>query len=574
MKTKPMLRNVSITLLLFFAFFLGTGLHLHAQEEWEKEGEIKSAEVVISKERELTLPPAVRNFSKIQMLKQEPANSALSYQIQAFKPEIPSNLSRVRFPSLSPSKENTINPQNSIKLGFGNYLSPIGELDIHSNANDMVAAGLQLQHRSALEGPVDGRNSGNGETLGRIYGRVFSDTEELSGSMSYKNRFLHYYGYAPGDRIDNRDSIMQHFNTLKVDARVQSVGDEYPAHYFLQGEVFRHTDRFENGETSYVIDGGLNFTLTPGFDLDLKAGFQNQTLEGFQNFSRSLLSLSPTVHFNQSGIDIEAGVSFMQMRDSVSNRLRVFPVVNAQFRPVGFLQVYGKVDGNVQMNTFRSLSEENMWLTAYSSMPFTERTLGFAGGAKLFLEPGIQVHAGAEMGFYENLYHFVQAEPTLGFPHALGMRALVDQGESSIMNAFAEVSFDRLERVHVSARLDYFDYKLDEVIAAWHRPDLQASFLMNVKATDALRFSLKGLYMAGLQARDVVDETLLIQINPDALIIPLEDIIDVQVGIDYKLNQQFSAFGLVTNLLGKNYERYWRYPVRGLQVQAGIIWRF
>jgi len=565
----PKSMNIIRTLLVLFC--LSLTLFAQAQEVWEKEGEIQSAEVIISKERELTLPPGVRNFSKIPSPDPSPMQSLLNYQMRSIKPEIPSNLARVRFPSVSAEKTNELLPQNKIKLGFGNFLSPLAELEVHSNANEQVAAGLQVHHSSALEGPVGGRNSGNGQTMGRLYGKVFSSTEELSGALAYRNRFLHYYAYEPGEAV-NRDSIFQEFNTLNVEAKIESVGDEYPIQYFLDGRVVQHKDRFENSENTFNVDGGLRFPVVKGFDLALKGGYQRQDIDGFQNLTRSLIRVSPTVHFSQIGIAIEAGLNLVQRNDSLENKWRIFPVLNATYAPIEWLQVYGKADGGIQMNTFYSLTEENPFVTAHTAMPFTERSIGFAGGARLFFNPGIQFHFGADIGFYRDMFYFVNEMDAREFPQQLGMVAIVDEGESNILNAFAEFSFDRLQHIHFSLRVDYFRYTLAQLEAPWHMPDFQASLLTKIKATDALSFTVGGTYMRGLQAFSLPSEPVVPM--PDSAIEPLDDFIDVQLGVEYRLNKQFSAFGTVNNLLGQNYERYWRYPVRGLQVQAGIIWRF
>ena len=52
--------------------------------------------------------------------------------------------------------------------------------------------------------------------------------------------------------------------------------------------------------------------------------------------------------------------------------------------------------------------------------------------------------------------------------------------------------------------------------------------------------------------------------------IELDNIIDLNFKIDYLLSEKFSAFLSLENILGNNYQRYYRYPVRGIQVMAGL----
>jgi hypothetical protein len=545
-----------------------------AQETgWEKEGEIKAAEVIISKERDLTLPPAVRNFSKVQMQRVDADRSRLQYQMQPIKPIIPSSLPRLRFPTVTPEKSNELYPQNHIKLGFGNFLAPIGELDIHSNANDLVAAGMQVHHRSALEGPVDSRNSGNGETLGRIYGKVFGENEELTGSIGYRNRFLHYYGYPEGFEV-NHDSIRQEFNTLMVDLGVRSVGYDVPFRYFLNGQALRHNDVRGAGEMNYQIDGGVRFKMLEGFDLDLKGGYQYSKMEGPVKQQRSLVYMNPSVHFEQSGVAVEAGIKAFSFADTAESRFRIFPSIHATFNPIDNIHIYGSADGYVRMNTFYSLTEENMFMSNLSPLQNTIRTIGFRGGAKFFLDPGMSFHIGADYGIYRDMFFFVNnTDPNMLFPQRFGFEALYDAGEVDILNPYAEFSFNQLQRVHFSIRGDYFRYDMGELATPWHRPQYQISSLLKVMPVESLSIGAGVLYLGGLQARDfesAEDDPLIMR----ETFLALEDIIDLHLNVEYRLSKPFSAFVMGNNLLGRNYERYWKYPVRGLQVSGGLIWRF
>ena len=49
---------------------------------------------------------------------------------------------------------------------------------------------------------------------------------------------------------------------------------------------------------------------------------------------------------------------------------------------------------------------------------------------------------------------------------------------------------------------------------------------------------------------------------------------DINLGVEYQLNKQFSAFVRATNLLNKQYLRFNNYPVAGLEIMLGVSYKF
>lgn len=564
---------------LVFVLAFGIVQQSFAQETWErKEGEIESAEVVISKERELTLPIANRNFQKIPPISLSGAFGKQQYNFVDVPFKIPVSVTRTRYPSVTPEKSTETNQYNHVKLGFGNFLSPLAEISINSNENQQLAAGGELNHRSSLLGPVDGRNSGNGGTSGRLYGKIFSGKEILSGSLAYSNRFLHYYGYPEGFEI-NRDSIRQTFQTLNVDLGIESVGDEYPINYKLRGFGINHRDAFDVAETTYGVNGMVGGELTEGIKINLHAGLLASNYEGESILKRSLIDLKPTVAFEASGVLIEVGVkAVIQSDSSESSQTRIFPFLQAEFAPFDELKVYANVDGGVEMNTYHSLSNQNMFVSGKAELQNTIKKIGFGGGAKAYFNPGFSFHAGFDFGLYEQMPFFTgNWNPFSVAPDRFSYYTQYDNGEVQLLNGFGEISYSRLGNVSISLRADYYNYTMDQLEVPFHMPNLKLSSILSWQIVPSFTLSSQIYYLGGLQAPDfglLTCDDCDANLDPNYSIVDLEDIIDVNLNLEYKINNQFSAFVMGNNLLGKNYERYLNYQVRGLQVTGGIIWRF
>ena len=109
----------------------------------------------------------------------------------------------------------------------------------------------------------------------------------------------------------------------------------------------------------------------------------------------------------------------------------------------------------------------------------------------------------------------------------------------------------------------YHAYILDSLDKPYQKPlsmiQFGASGIIKKKLTlSAEIFSLGKRY-----AIDVANNT-----------VEMDGFFDINLGAEYKINEEFSVFLNATNLLNNHYERYYSYPVQGLQIMGGIGWRF
>ena len=56
--------------------------------------------------------------------------------------------------------------------------------------------------------------------------------------------------------------------------------------------------------------------------------------------------------------------------------------------------------------------------------------------------------------------------------------------------------------------------------------------------------------------------------------VELDPYVDLNFNGGYEFTNRLTAFGRVNNVLSTNYEKYVNYKVQGIQVLAGIIYKF
>src|SRR5260370_34344375 len=143
--------------------FLSLALNIQkatAQDQKEKwgEGEIQKVEVVIEKDRQITVPQANRNFEKVPPRPAEPIKPEITYQFRNLSFNVPDYNPAIRPLRLKAEPISKIYG-NYLSAGFGNYSSPYAEAYFTSKRNKNKYYGAKFYHPSLLSVPFDIANS-------------------------------------------------------------------------------------------------------------------------------------------------------------------------------------------------------------------------------------------------------------------------------------------------------------------------------------------------------------------------------------------------------------------------------
>jgi hypothetical protein len=173
--------------------------------------------------------------------------------------------------------------------------------------------------------------------------------------------------------------------------------------------------------------------------------------------------------------------------------------------------------------------------------------------------------AGLAVRRQSNLHFFVNS-----FADTSRFELVYDQ-QATVLQFNSDVEFSVSEKYDVTAQFDFFHYNLTTLQTAWHRPTWTAS--MNHRFAPFKNFSLQAnlQVLGGLKARGLGQiETL----PPQAEVIKLPVVADVQVNLEYQINSRFAVFANGSNLLNRNNLRWMNYPVRGIQGVGGLSFKF
>jgi hypothetical protein len=536
---------------------------IHGQERtWEntQEGEIENASFLVEKERQIELPVEVRRFEKIQVI----PNDLRSLQVQPYSyslffPDMKNIRIRNRAFRLKDEPLEKLYG-GSFTAGFGNYVTPYLELDYYNKRENQYLVGVNLTHFSSRNGPVDKQNSGNGYSSLKLSSKFFSSTVTGGASLKYKRSFYHFYGYPESSRVDE-DSIRRKFNHITLSANLENNAKEDDFDYDLQFNFDYFNDNFNSRESdvNLTLKSGVKLEEDLHFSLDGDLNIINYKFE--ENINRNLIRLKPSIFYQYNEFDLYAGLNFVIQNDTLESRGNVllYPMIMVDYHLNDYFNMFLKFDGDLEKRTFRDIAYENPAVVPGAPLLHSNKKFGLNWGIKGNVMNFFNFTAGFSLSEYKDMYFYLNDSTDISV-----FNLLYDYQNTSLVNIYGELVFSKVQRYHLSLRGDYFNYSTKQLEVPWHKPSYRISTHLNYSFYEKIIFGANIYFSGGIRAFDwTTDRT-----------ITLDPIVDLNLDINYRFSDQLGAFIKFDNIFGNNYQRYYRYPVRGIQVMIGANLNF
>ena len=531
----------------------------YGQDLPDEDGEIEDAEVVIEKNKKITLPKATRNYQKVPAPPVNTNNAPVKFSFENYELELPDLKPRIRILTVKEPELQKLYG-NYVKVGFGNYITPYLEGFFNNKRSVDYNYGLHFRHLSSRRGAVDKTNSGSGETKVGVNGEYLTDQLVFTGQIDYENDKHHFYGYSSGEDVD-REDIEQIFNRAGINLGVRNNAPDAPLSLGL-GLAFRGvSDKFDAKENQFKVtfDGGYEISDLLDFELDAEIFVSKR--EDITSIDRNMFRLKPAFKFSVDDFDIVAGINLVSENDTIDNadKLHFYPFGKAEYVIADRVKVYAGIGGDIQRVTFDQLSQENPFLAPNVAVNHTNRSFMFFGGLDGQLVDKLTFATGFSIGNYKNLYFFANsAQDSTKFD------VLYDTGNTNILNFFGELAYQEKNRFRSALRFDYFGYDTDKVAEAWQRPKYKLDLNASYNLFDKILFDANLYLMGGVKALNLASDTTT----------ELDPIANLSLKTDYLLSNRASVFLQLNNIFGTKYEKYLNYPNRGFMAIAGVSYSF
>jgi hypothetical protein len=530
-----------------------------AQQEGEGEGELEAIQIEINKVREITLPRATRLFDKIPPRPAEPVKPEIKYNFRSFSFSTPE-----LNPSIRPLKlkegSTTDSYTGYVSAGYGNYASPYLEGFINNKPNKNNLLGAHLLIDRSGKGPVDGKNSGGGNSGISVFGQTYGKELSFHAQAGYESTYTYFYGYQP-DADVKRDSIKQTFNVFDLTLGMSNARNA-KFQYSLDGTFSYLNDRYKATESMLDLDFQSSLKLNDESAIRLNANYLilGRRDAGVDAKPRSLFSTGGSYQFETSdNLKLRLGMIVAFENDEIDSKdLHVYPDVHVTYPLNPTVDVVGGLTGGIDAVSLHSLVRENLWLAPAVGIAHTNRLYDLSAGVRARFGSKVLVGAGLSYAGLKDLYFFVN-DPT----DQAKFVTVYDEGTTKRTNLYASVTVAHADVAKFMLRGDLYSYATDEVKDAYHRPGYRVTANAAFNVYKKILLSADIIAQGNSKALDAANNT-----------ITLDPAFDLNFKAEYLVSDKFSVFAEFNNITSNKYSVLLNYPVRGFQAMGGITWRF
>lgn len=568
--------NISLTSLLSLSLIAATlccPVIVSAQQEQEETRERREQVTIVG-----TYDPSINQAYKINT-RPETNNLVLE------KPEF-------TFTSLDVVRETTIDPReispatirtgsrtrvynNFVKAGFGSQLSPLLEFFHSSGDKNEYRLNINLNHYSSFQDIPEYAPGSFSNSVAGIGFEKYNRQTILSIGAGFGFDTYRYYGYQPEEYPEfnpEEDDLRQSFSLVRLDLGIRSDNTKREAlEYQARLKSYYFFDRWDKNET----DIDLFFDLAKpfrtadqddfqkfGIEVNVEYGINNDSV---MNSTDLLLEGLPYFKARYGLFSFHAGLRFSYLVAD-SSVFRFYPDVYVAVSAIPeALTIYAGAGGGMLKNTYYRMTRTNPWVNSTVPVVWVNNKMRVYAGIRGNIARQLAYQFEIGWQSFENMPFFINTndsqlwssdEPLYKFT------LVTDQG--SLLKFSGELTYSFAEKLKVWLNGHFSNYSLDNISKPYHEPisrvALGGSYLLKQKVNFWGEFFITGKRYAFDPAS-----------SSD---LDLDGYADVNLGIDYHVAEKLTIFVNGTNLLNSGYQRFYNYPVQGLQVMAGIGFRF
>lgn len=504
---------------------------------------------------------ATRTYGRMDKIETKPGDLRQYYSLRLLNQAMSDLDPSVRALKMQQAKVEKELLGNYVKAGFGNFVTPYLEAFLNSKQSEKYSYGFHLRHLSSRNGPIDGPNSGNSFNNVGAYGKLFVKGGELATDLGYDRRVARFYGYGRREPVPTADDIRQTYQVIRAALSYRNTNEGAPFKYKADADFYRLSDAFTASENQLGlgIDGKYALNQESHIQINTRFVFLNHQDTAISR-NRNYLIFHPTWHYAKDGLRARVGFQAAYNQDTTAGQKQfyAYPDLQVSYELLeNRLQIFGGIVGQFRPNTLRAFSEENPFLGRRLGLAHSSQAAEFQAGLQAAPVERLSVRLTGGIGYHRYMPFFLnQLQDTSRF-------GMVYDRDVRLSKVAGELSYV-LAGVNLSFRSEYNSYTVSDLDAAWHRPVWINSFNGVYKYRDKVLLHLNLYHFGGIRTQNLVSGTRR----------TLDDIVDLNLKIDYYFSPKVSAFIAANNILSREYQRYLYYPVRGFNGMIGASFAF
>ena len=495
-----------------------------------------------------------------------------------------------------------------LKAGAGTYLTPLLELNYASKRSRDESWGLNARNNGSFSSIKEmGNTKFSDLNLGGYYQKFFMNYD-LWSELQYGRNSYHFYG------LDYEDNSMYEFYGLDIDDSLGRESFKNSDFLFKQNYDFldlhlkfnsRNTGRDTNklrikswidfhhlnsnynlSENHFLLGAHSGWLILDEeflgtFELDINNINSPETLKldddniiqpsNITSNSSGIVRFSPHIYSRKNNLIFKAGIS-IQANIYENAKFYVFPDLEVSCNLFNNIFIpYGGWVGKVQRNTFNNIRLENPFISEDSKLQNTIQKSNIFAGLRGSLSSKFTFNLSSSFQKLDSIYFFIPDTNS-----SYGNKFQTKYDNLSQTTFLAEITYQELEKLKISAKGEYFIYSPANLSSAWQRPDFIFTLSSLLDLSDKIVLK-SDFYLVG--KREVYSFSL-----PESIInfvfvdnkyvYSLPTFVDMNISAEYRYNKKVSAFIQFNNFTAKKYQYWQNFPVQSINILGGITFSF
>ena len=457
--------------------------------------------------------------------------------------------------------------KNALVMGIGNYGHSLFDFNASQSAKENKFLGLYLHHDANQFGPVMSEYSARSENLARLESRSLGRVNYWESTLEYKMFSNYYYGLAEIPSYIKANDLLASYTRMSAAGKLSSAKKTPSTDYVLSIQADQLTNAQDlkelliQGHGVYVhgMSEKLRFKLAGDYIYS-----EYSPSASLQKWNRSLYRLNPHLAYKSSRVSLNAGFMFVTESDEPSvEKTSVFPMLQMDFGASDYIHLFGGVGGDVQFNSYQSYLKQNAWMRTQSQLKNTNQVGHVYGGIKgIGGNKVIDFEAQYDYAEYSDLPFYVNA---VSATNKFDVQYRGGLEKVQVTTYSANLNFNFTSQFTSSFKFNHVIYEqLGVKFNAPHIPATTLSWINSWRVSPKILIAPDIYWMQSLYALEPVKNQL----------IQLDDILDVNLKINYFIKRNLNIGLSGNNLLGKNYQKFYQYKVQGLNATLSLAYSF
>ncbi len=539
-----------------FLLALGTGLCLQLTASAQKKDTLKQETIDIISKYQPKLPNAAKLNLTASLPYGDTSRPVLGYQVPALNLYFMYQPVPLRPLALGKDTSGTQLQNNYVKLGYGNYSTPLVQAGFGTGRADKYNLGLFFNYTSS-KGDIENQDYSVINVLGS--GTYFSPLLEVNGSVGYNRNQVYYYGYDHSKYSFKKADISQAFNEVIAKVGVKNrPQNDWAFKVSPQAEFIIFGDSYKRMENTVVLKAPIRKQLFEDIWIKAEGMLDLSTFKQDNNnqVNNNVAAIHPAVEVTKPGFMLHAGVN----PTWTNSKFYLLPdIVNESHLIRKKLILSSGWISYIDKNNFRNLANRNPFFGTYD-MSLVKNTR---------VE---EKYTGIKGTLGKHFTYNTKFSAVTWYDLPLFVNDAVDGKKFDIRNeeelhAFqvhAEVGYIQEEKFQVRLNIDWYNYhKQKTELKPWHLQPFQAnlyaqySFGKNFHLNANL-YTLNGSYY--LLPNNDFGKTKSVQ--------------DLNAGATYNIGKNLNLWLNANNLFNSKYQRWYGYPSYGFNILGGVTLKF